>query len=398
MKVSKDVHWVGVLDPDLEMFDVIVPTEWGTTYNSYLIKAEKPALVDTVKANFDQEFFAKLTAEIDLSELQYLIVNHTEPDHAGCIGQLLEKAPHITVYASRPAIQFLKEQVNREFKYQIVQDNDTLSLGNKTLRFVMAPFLHWPDTMFTYLEEEKLLFTCDGFGCHYCDKEQGRMFESEVEDFTPAISHYYEFIMSPFKPKVLEAVQKVQELQIDAICTGHGPILDKDPWRVVSLYQRWSEDQANHAIKRVALAYVSAYGHTRQMAELIAKGLKTTDKVRVDLMDLAELTEEEMREKLNDFDGIILGSPTINADAVEPVWRGVSHLSAITAKGKLAAVFGNYGWSGEAVQLLEERLAKMRLAIAQPGLRVKFGLTDQDREDCITFGRSFAEALTLSDK
>lgn len=390
MLVTKDIKWVGVLDPDLRVFDVVVPTEWGTTYNSYLIKAEKPCLIDNVKLEFTSEFLEKLTKEVDLADIKYLVVNHTEPDHSGSIKTLLTKAPHIIVYSSRAGIQFLKEQVNMDFQSVVVGHNDVLDLGDKKLRFIMAPFLHWPDTMFTYLEEEEILFTCDGFGAHYCD-EQGRMFESELPDFTEATKHYYEYIMSPFKPKILEAIEKIQDLPIKIIATGHGPILDQDPWRVVDLYREWSKISSTTE-KNVLIGYVSAYGHTKEMAELIGEGVQQHG-INVTMLDFANSSVDQLSTAYQVFDGLIVGSPTINADVVEPVWRGLSHLSAITARGKLAATFGNFGWSGEAADLLEQRLEKMRLAIVQPNLKLRFGLTEEDRQTCVEFGYNFGRAL-----
>jgi len=379
------------MDPDLKVFDVVIPTDWGTTYNSYLIKAERPCLIDTVKENFTEEFMAQLEREIDLNQIQYLVVNHTEPDHSGAVGALLERVPGITVYGTRAGIQFLREQVKRDFNAVVVDHNDTLDLGNKRLRFIMAPFLHWPDTMFTYLEEDQILFTCDGFGSHYCDP-QGRMFASQVDDFTAAVKHYYDSIMSPFAPKVQEAVAKIRNLPINMIATGHGPILDQGFWRIVDLYEQWSDAPVKQR-PRVVIGYVSAYGHTRLMAELIAAGVQSQGDFDVVPIDLGSASDAEIKRVMSDFDGLIIGSPTINADVVEPVWRALSFVSAIHAKGKLASAFGNYGWSGEAVGLLENRLERMRMAIAQPGLKVRFGLSDQDRERCVEFGRAFAQAM-----
>lgn len=392
MRLTKDITWVGVLDPDLRIFDVVVPTEWGTTYNSYLIKAEQACLIDNVKFEFTTEFVDKLTNEIDLTDLKYLVVNHTEPDHSGSIKALLELAPHLQVYSSRAGIQFLREQVNMDFNAVVVGHNDVLDLGDKKLRFIMAPFLHWPDTMFTYLEEDQILFTCDGFGAHYCDPE-GRMLESQLDDFTEATKHYYEYTMSPFKPKILEAIDKIRDLPIRLIATGHGPILDRDPWRVVDLYQQWSSQESNDKEKYVLVGYVSAYGHTKKMAQLIAEGVEKHRGIKAILVDFANTSLAEITDNFEKVQGLIVGSPTINADAVEPVWRALSHLSGITARGKLAASFGNYGWSGEAAELIEQRLEKMRLAIVQPNLKLRFGLTEADEERCRQFGYDFGRAL-----
>lgn len=394
MRIKPDIFQVGVKDPDLRMFDIVIPTEWGTTYNSYLVGQENPVLIDTVKVQFAEEFFANLEARMDISKLQYLIVNHTEPDHAGSIKKLLERAPHVTIYASRAAIQFLQEQLNFAFQHVVVKCQDTLKVGNKTFRFIMAPFLHWPDTMFTYLEEEKVLFTCDGFGCHYCSPT-GNMLQSKEPDFTPAIHHYFDFIMGPFKPKVLEAIEKIRALPIELIAPGHGPILDSDPWKVVNLYEKWSKTQVVSSGRKVIIAYVSAYGHTKAMAEHIAEGLQS-EGIHPEVIDLALRSEEETKEALRSFDGLIVGSPTLNRDVVEPVWKALELVDLTQAKGKKCAAFGNYGWSGEAVPLLEERLKQMGMASVLPGLKVRFGIGPAEEAACQTFGRDFAQAVILA--
>ena len=394
MQIRPGIHWVGVRDPDLEIFDVIIPTEFGTTYNSYLIDADEPALVDGVKLQFQDEFFAKLEEKIDLKDLKHLIVNHTEPDHSGSIKELLRRAPHLIVHGSRAAIQFLTEQVKMEFNKRIVGENDILDLGNRKLRFIMAPFLHWPDTMWTYLEGDNVLFTCDGFGSHFCYPE-GKILSSEQEvDFTEAVIYYFHTIMGPFKPKVREAVAKLEGLPLELIATGHGPILDQDIPRYIQLYKDLSAEEEKSGQKKVVVGYASAYGHTKRMAELVVEGVRRNPKMEVTLIDVGTASEAEVEEAIRSFDAIILGSPTINADAVYPVWRVLDSLSAITSKGKVAAVFGNYGWSGEATALLEERLEKMRIVVAHPPVKARFALNSEDEERCRQLGSTIAEAVS----
>ncbi|NMA62175.1 MAG: FprA family A-type flavoprotein [Firmicutes bacterium] len=392
MEIRPGIHWVGVRDPDLRVFDVIIPTEYGSTYNSYLIEGDEPVLIDGVKLEFQDEFFAKLEEKIDLADLKHLVINHTEPDHAGSIKELLKRAPHLVVHGSRAALGFLTEQVNMEFNKRVVGEGDTLDLGNRKLRFIMAPFLHWPDTMWSYLEEEQILFTCDGFGSHFCFPE-GKLFASQQEmDFTDEIIYYFDAIMSPFKPKVQEAVAKLEGVPLQMIATGHGPILDENIEQIIQLYKDLSAVEKGGQ-KKVVIGYASAYGHTRRMAELVAEGAKQHPNVEVILIDVGTSTDEEIKEAISSFDAIILGSPTINADAVYPVWRVIDSLSAITSKGKMAATFGNYGWSGEAATLLEERLEKMRLAVAHPAVKVRFGLTEEDEQRCRELGSSIATAV-----
>lgn len=394
MQIRPGIHWVGVRDPDLEIFDVIIPTEFGTTYNSYLIEADEPALIDGVKLEFQAEFFAKLAEKIDLADLKHLIVNHTEPDHSGSIKELLKRAPHLTVHGSRAAIQFLAEQVNMDFNKKIVSENDVLNLGNRKLRFIMAPFLHWPDTMWTYLEDESILFTCDGFGSHFCFPEEKILASEQKVDFLGAVEYYFHTIMGPFKPKVREALIKFDRLNVGLIATGHGPILDTGIETIVGLYRNLSAEDNGAARKKIVVGYASAYGHTKRMAELIADGAKQNQNLDVTLINVGTASEEEIKEAIRSFDALILGSPTINADAVYPVWRVLESLSAITSKGKVAAVFGNYGWSGEATALLEERLEKMKLVVAHPPVKVRFGLTGEDEERCRSLGSTIAEAVS----
>lgn len=396
MQVRPGIHWVGVRDPDLEIFDVIIPTEYGTTYNSYLIEADQPVLIDGVKKEFQDEFFTKLEEKIDLADLKHLVVNHTEPDHSGSIKELLTRAPHLIVHGSRPAIQFLSEQVQMDFNKRIVQENDVLDLGNRKLRFIMAPFLHWPDTIWTYLEDDQVLFTCDGFGSHFCFPEDKILASQQEIDFTDAVEYYFHNIMGPFKPKVREALAKLEGLNLDLIATGHGPILDteKDIKRFIQLYWDLSAEKGTPERKKIVVGYASAYGHTRRMAELIVEGIKQNSAADVVLFDAGTASEAEIKAAVSSFDALILGSPTINADAVYPVWRVLESLSAITARGKVAAVFGNYGWSGEASALLEERLEKMRLVVAHPAVKVRFALTEEDEERCRSLGSSIAEAVS----
>ena len=395
MQVRPGIHWVGVRDPELEIFDVIIPTEFGTTYNSYLIEADQPVLIDGVKKEFQDEFFAKLEEKIDLADLKHLVVNHTEPDHSGSIKELLILAPHLIVHGSRPAIQFLSEQVQMDFNKRIVRENDVLDLGNRKLRFIMAPFLHWPDTIWTYLEGEQVLFTCDGFGSHFCFPE-GKILASQQDmDFTDAVKYYFNNIMGPFKPKVREALTKLEGLDLELIATGHGPILDTDIERFIGLYKDWSHEETTSERKKIVVGYASAYGHTKRMAELIVEGAQQqSSQVDVTLIDVGSAPEEDIKAAISSFDALILGSPTINADAVYPVWRVLESLSAITSKGKVAAVFGNYGWSGEATALLEERLEKMRLVVAHPPVKARFALTDEDEQRCLSLGGAIAEAVS----
>ena len=395
IEIKKDVFWVGALDPKLRIFDIIMYTPYGTTYNSYIVKgSEKTAIFDTVKVQFFDEYIERLKSfNIDIANIDYIVVNHTEPDHAGSVAKLLSIAKNAKVVGSFAAIKFLKSIANREFEFITVGDGDSLDLGNKTLKFISAPFLHWPDSIYTYLVEDEILFTCDSFGCHYCNEN---IFDDEIEnkkEYLDALKYYYDCIMSPFAPYVLQAIEKIKDLKIQYICDGHGPILREDPHGIIELYKKWSTPEAkNPDIKKVSIAYVSAYGYTKQMAEKIAEGINSKGNFQVDSFDLVYSKPEDVMKSMDSADGMLFGSPTINGDALKPVWDVLTTLNPIVHGKRPAAAFGSYGWSGEAVKFLEERLKQLKF-VTLPGLRVNFKPSDSELSECFKFGSKFASLV-----
>lgn len=212
--LKDNIWWIGAIDHDLRIFDIIMYTEFGTTYNSYLIKgSKKTALVETVKYTFSDEYISKVEEEVNLQDIDYIIVNHTEPDHAGTIEYLIKRGCNPTVVGSEAAIRFMKEIANVPFKYKVVNHEDTLSLGDKNLKFISAPFLHWPDSMYTYVEEDKLLFTCDSFGAHYAFDDILFSKVTDKADYYGTLRYYFNMIFGPFKKYVLEAINKIEDLE-----------------------------------------------------------------------------------------------------------------------------------------------------------------------------------------
>ena len=240
VKIKENVHWVGALDPQLIVFDIVIPTEHGTTYNSYLvIGSEKIALIDTVKVEFTDEYIKTIGTIVDPKQIDYIVINHTEPDHSGALPAIIDFVPNITPVFSRTAKSFVTNILHREFNSIIVGDNDTLDLGGKTLQFVSAPFLHWPDSMFTYLQEDKILFTCDAFGAHYCSKER---FSDEVaapEAVFSAFEFYYKCILRPFKDHIEKALTKIKDFDLEIIAPSHGPILRGNQLKYLESYKKW---------------------------------------------------------------------------------------------------------------------------------------------------------------
>ena len=381
-EVTSKVFWVGVRHAELEMFDELFPTHNGTTYNSYVVRGEqKTALIDTVKAPFTDEFFAKVEAACGLDQIDLVVINHTEPDHSGALARLLEKRPDLPVYCSRPAQNFLSQLLNKPFNAQVVSDGDEIDLGGRTLRFMLAPYLHWPDTMFTYLVEDAVLFPCDAFGAHYCAK---KLFDDEIPDFSQDFHFYFDCIMRPFKEKVRAAVAKVDELELKMICPSHGPIRRIDPRAVVDAYRRWSALPPAQPKPRALMLTLSAHGKTRSMAAAMQEELEEQNFNVVEL-HLCEMRDSDLRDELELADLILVGTSTINRDAPPQVWHALSLFSLVTPKAKVAAAFGSFGWSGEAVKLVEERLKGLRFKLPVPGLKLRFAPTEDDLRECRQF-------------
>ena len=391
LEINKGVYWVGALDYDIRLFDVVMYTEYGTTYNSYLVKGdEKTALFETVKLKFLDEFLERLNGISSIDEIDYIIVNHTEPDHAGSIAKLLDMNPNITIVGTSMAIKFLKEISNKEFNSIITKEGSKLELGNKTVEFIMAPFLHWPDTMYSYIKEDKTLITCDSFGCHYCDE---KIFNDKIEEeFIDSYKYYFDVIIAPFKSYVLQALKKIEKIDFDIICPGHGPVLRKDINKYIDLYRTWATAEIREK-PSIVIAYVSAYGYTQKIAEKIAEGARTIDDLDILLYDLVESDKDKVMEEINLSKGLLLGSPTIISDALPPIWDILTSLNPIIHKGKIAGAFGSYGWSGEAVSNIEGRYKQLRFKVPIEGLKIKFNPSNKQLQEAYSFGENFAKAV-----
>src|SRR5665648_548673 len=358
-QIIPNVYSVGVKDPELAKFDIVVPTH-GTTYNSYLIVGEKIALVDTVKEEFFQEFLANIQSIIDPAKIDYIITQHSEPDHTGSLKKLLTVATNAVVVLSIPGSKFIRQQLNEEFPHKIVTDQ-------KTLRFITAPFLHWADVIFTYLEEDQVLFSCDAFASHFPETDQHK---TQLE---PDFTLYYQAIMAPFAPHIQKAVAKVIDLPIKIIGPSHGPILIDHPKDYILKYKEMSEPV--EVSPYVVVAYASAYGYTKSLAYSIINELSPLIEVKV--FDIEKDSRSEIVASINNSKAVLLGSPTFNQDAIEPVWFLMASLSAIINKRKPAAAFGSYGWSGEAVEMMSQRLKGLKFDVL-PGVRAQFAPTPED--------------------
>jgi NADH oxidase (H2O-forming) len=394
IEITPDVKWIGILDYDIVTFDIVMTTEYGTTYNSYFINAEKKTLIETVKEKFSETYIEKIESLCKLSEIEYIVLNHTEPDHSGSLRNLVELAPQATIVGSGNAIRYLNDIVGRPFKSLVAKEGDILDLGNKKLRFISAPNLHWPDSMYTWLEEDRLLFTCDSFGAHYCDPA---MFDDQVGDYQDAFKYYFDVILKPFSRFMVKAIEKIRPLDIGMICPGHGPIL-RSTWKeTVDMTEKLSYEYINDTTgrqkPRVLLTYVSAYGYTKQMASCLKKGIEHTGEVEAELLDIETIPIGDIDSKLVLADGLLVGSPTINQNTLLPVYKMFAVINPLRDKGKLAAAFGSFGWSGEAPKIISDVLRGLKLKVMDDTASFKFS-PDNDKEAAlIEYGKAFAGRL-----
>lgn len=396
-KITEDLFWVGALDPNLKIFDIIMETKFGTSYNSYLLRgSEGIALFETVKEKFFDEHLEKIRSVINLEDINYVVVNHTEPDHAGSVEKILEYAPNATVVGSNLAIKYLTEIINKPFKNKVVKDGETLSLGNKTLKFISAPQLHWPDTMYTYVIEDETLITCDSFGAHYCDE---RVLKSAIEDskedyYIEAYNYYFRMIMGPFKPFVLKALDKIKDLDLKFICPGHGLVLDNNNIeKYMNLYKEWCQS-VKRKKQSIVIPYVSAYGYTEEIAQEIKKGIESSNfDVDILMYNLVTADMNEVLSEINQCSGLLLGSPTLLSDTLPQIWTILTSLNPVIHKGLSASCFGSYGWSGEALKNINERYKQLKLNVVSEPLGIIFKPSENNLKDAYNFGLDFAKKV-----
>lgn len=375
-EIKAGIYSVGVLNPSLRVFDIIMKTDYGTTYNAYLIKDEHLTLVETVHETYWPEYYENLCALCDPSKIEYIIFDHTEPDHSGSLARLLEINPEITVIGSAPALKNIEKIINIPFKSIVAKDGGSLNIGKRTLKFISAPNLHWPDSMFTYSDYDKLAFTCDFLGAHYCEPTLWDTKTAYPKKYAAEFKNYYDAIFSPFKRFVLAGLDKLEPLDVKTVCTSHGPVLSKTIQQAMTLYRLWSTPPAKEG-KNALIAYVSAYGYTRKLAETASAQLKKAG-YTVKTYDL--VNGPAPAEEIHAADLLLLGSPTINRDALRPIWDLIASLDAINISGKRCGLFGSYGWSGEAVPMLKNRLTDLKLKVIGEGFRCRFRPSESELE------------------
>ncbi|PAT02291.1 hypothetical protein CI105_02815 [Candidatus Izimaplasma bacterium ZiA1] len=392
MKLKDGIYWIGSVDHELREFDVVLHAKYGTTYNSYLVKgSKKTAIIDTVKHTKIDDYLDKLKDLVDIKDVDYIIINHAEPDHTGSIKKLLELNKDIIVVGSRAALSNLKEITNMEFNEFAVSENKTLDLGDKVFKFISAPNLHWPDTIYSYLETDNVIFTCDSFGSHYGMDIPLQSKITNYEEYMDGFHYYFEKILLPFKSFMIRAINKIEKLDIDMVCTGHGPILDEDPWKIINYSKELSLVNKTNSIKEVVIPYVTSYGYTTVLVNKIKEVLEN-NKIKVSTYDMTYDDLDEVMLALKSCDGVLFGSPTILGDALFPLWQILIRLNPYEQGIKKASVFGSYGWSGEGIKHVDERLKQLKYKTIEP-FKLKFQPSDDELVEVEKYALSFVELL-----
>jgi flavorubredoxin len=358
-EIKKNVYSVGAIDWDRRLFDELIPLPDGTSYNSYLIKgSDKTALIDTVDRTKSHELFDNL-AKLNTGSIDYLIINHAEQDHSGSTPLVLEKFPSAKVVTNQKCKEMLMDAMFiPEDKFMVINDSGTLSLGDKTLEFIFAPWVHWPETMLTYLKEEKILFPCDFFGSHLATSD---LYVTDEPRVYRAAKRYYAEIMMPFRTSIKKHIERLSKYQINMIATSHGPIYDK-PDFIINAYKDWVSDTVKN---EVVIPYVSMYGDTAKMVNyfvesLIAKGI-TVKPFNLTKTDVGELAME-----LVDAATIVIGSPTVLVGPHPAAVYAVYLANALRPKTKFASIIGSFGWGGRMVEQISAMIPNLKVEVITP--------------------------------
>lgn len=391
--VKSNVSWVGKIDWDLRKFHGNeLSTHRGSTYNSYLIKEEKVALVDTVWGPFAKEFVRNLSSEIDLKKIDYIVANHGETDHSGALPELMRHTPNTPIYCTANGVKSLKGQYHEDWDFKVVKTGDRLSLGKKELIFIEAPMLHWPDSMFCYLTGDNILFSNDAFGEHLASES---MFNDTVDysELMVEAMKYYANILTPFSALVEKKIKDVLTLNlpVDIICTSHGVIWRNNAKQIVETYLKWANKYKEN---QITIMFDTMWSGTRVMAEWIAKGITEADKsVTVKIFNIGNSDKNDVITEVFKSKGILFGSPTINKGVLTSVASMLDELRGLAFKDKNAATFGCYGWSGESVQIMNDRLKAAGFNVVDDGLKLLWNPDDTGRKSCFDYGKSLAGKL-----
>lgn len=387
-KIVEDIYWVGARDWNRRMFDALIPLPNGTTYNAYLIiGSNKKALIDTVNPGFEKELEDKIAQIVNPTDIDYVIMNHAEPDHAGSIPHIMAlstKAKLITTAKGAKMAQIFYKVP--EERIIAVHDGETLDLGDKTLQFIEAPMLHWPETMFTYIKENKILFPCDFFGSHVAKG----LYDDEIEELLVFAQRYYGEIMMPFNVMGRKALEKIKDLPIDVIAPSHGPI-HRNPARILNVYRKWSNGETK---QKAIVVYVSMWGSTEKMVKPIVDTL-TSEGIEVALYNLSVSDIGDVAKDLVDSRAIVLGAPTVLGGAHPLAVYATYLVKALKPPARFGAVLSSYGWGGGAVKNIQEVLGSSKLEIVG-ALEINGPPSEENIKQIVDLGKTIANRIKES--
>lgn len=389
IEITKGIYWLGVIDWNIRDFHGY-STYQGTTYNSYLIMDEKITLIDAVKKEFADELLSNISQIVDPKKIDYVISNHTEMDHSGGVPRVMHKiGEDKPLYCSKMGHKNLSKHFPQKWNFQPVENGGELSLGKRTLTFLETRMLHWPDSMFTYVKEDRLLFSSDAFGQHYAGLER---FDDQMGDaIMPHARKYFANILLLYSPLILKLVEKVTEmgLPIDMICPDHGILWRKDPSKIINAYVEWSTQRPK---RKALVVYDTMWHSTETMGKAIVNALGE-EGVDARLMHLRNCHRSDIMTEVLDAGAIIVGSPTLNNGLFPTVSDFLTYMKGLKPLNKLGAAFGSYGWSGEAAKLVTKELEEMKFDIIDPGVRIQYVPDDKSLDACRELGKKIAEAL-----
>lgn len=389
IEIAKGVYDVGVKDWNIRDFHGY-STLQGTSYNAFLIVDEKIVLIDAVKKEFFNEFMENISQIVDPKRIDYVISNHTEMDHSGSLPLVMHRiGEEKPVYCSKMGYKNLTLHFQKKLNYHAVETGGELSLGKRTLTFLETRMLHWPDSMFTYLKEDKILFSSDAFGQHYAGYEK---FDDQVGDsIMPHAKKYFANILLLYTKQILKLVEQVTELglEFNMICPDHGIIWRKDPGKIIGAYAEWSKQEPE---KKAVVVYDTMWHSTETMANEIAAGI-ANEGVAVRPIHIRSSHRSEIMTEVLDAAAVVVGSPTINNQLFPTVADFLTYMKGLKPQNKIGAAFGSYGWSGESVKLIKKELEEMKFDIIDPGIRIQY-VPDQDGKDaCFELGRKIGKAI-----
>ena len=396
VEVKPNIYWIGVNDRTTDLFEGMWPiTNSGVSYNAYLIRDEKNVLIDLAKTFKTDEFFDQISEIMEPSQLDYVVINHMEPDHTGIIRMLRKVAPGVTILCSDKTVEMLKDYYGITDNIKVVQDGETLGLGKKTLQFFYAPYVHWPETMVTYETVSRVLFSCDAFGSY--GALRGAIFDDECTDpqfYEKESLRYYVNIVAKFSTPVLKAIQKLANLQIDVVAPSHGLIWRSHPETIVRLYQKWAEYAKGDNEPGVTMIYGSMYGNTEKMMNAVAQGISSTG-IDLEIFDVARTHASFILPSLWVRSGVMIGAPTYEVSLFPPMSQVLEMATVKRIVNKKAAMFGSFGWSGGAVKKCKSIVESLKWDWMDT-FEFQGGPDKADLKKGEQFGRRFAELVKSS--